>query len=435
MRVDIVNASGVVTGDGISFLEDTSIIVENGFILDMPRVRYVPYNAYADRYIDAKGGLVIPGVINIHSHGSAFGPFFPYAWKPLTKERILFNLNTHLLEGTTTILNTDGFALPADVEAINKIHPINVKMGTIHTPKNFAAVDYIAGAGEGLDDVRRNFTIEEAIDAGAVAIAEVGSPGTSYGTYEKGKILGKVISARHALALDQAVIAKNEAKIGEVLIEAGLENMTVNEARKLVEKTSIIPVSACCDAIRESVHYVKKYNLPTLVHAEPGMKGAILDIAKEIGPQCIAAHVNHSFAIDEMVRFAKELKETGAVVEIISADFFGAKQVEPSPEGTFALFREDLVDVISTDFSGGYHDPILLVVQKAIEEGVLTLLKGIQLVTSNPAKIVPLIAPHKGVIEPGKVADLCIVDKDDVSIVRYVLIAGRLVVEEGRIIT
>jgi imidazolonepropionase-like amidohydrolase len=98
------------------------------------------------------------------------------------------------------------------------------------------------------------------------------------------------------------------------------------------------------------------------------------------------------------------------------------------------MLREGLVDAITTDYSGGYHEPILLVLQKAIEQGILTLPAAIQLATSNPAKIVPKLAPNKGIIETGRVADLCIVDKDDISKVKHIVIFGRIVVEDGRIV-
>jgi imidazolonepropionase-like amidohydrolase len=164
------------------------------------------------------------------------------------------------------------------------------------------------------------------------------------------------------------------------------------------------------------------------------MKEALLDVAKELGPKLIAVHVNHSFGLNESVRFTKELKRLGASTEVITADSYGAKQVEANAENIFALLKEDLIDAVTTDFSGGYHDPILLVLQKAIEKGVITLPKAVQLATSNPAKLIPGVAPNKGLIEPGKVADLCIVDKDDISKVRYVIIAGRVVVADGRIV-
>ena len=431
MKLNIVN-SNVVTGDGVSFLEDTSVVIEDGFISDLPRIKYIPYSFYIDEYINAQGGLVIPGLMDIHTHGTSFGPFLPYAWKRLSAERILFNLNTHLLEGTTTVMDADGWSLPFEVDAINKIHPMNVKTATLYTPKNMRAAEIIAG--DGLDEFHRKMTAEEAVQLGAVAIGEIGSPGTTAGTAEKRKRLGKIISVVQARALDNAVVADDSAQIRKVLKEIGFEKMTIDEAKKLVEETSLIPIQACCDAIRESTTYVKKLGVPAHAHSEPGMKEALLDVAEQIGPELIAAHANHSFTLEENIKFAIELKRLGATVEAISADYFGAKQVEPSPATTFALFKEGLVDVLATDFSGGYHEPMLSVLQKAIEEKALTLPKAIQLVTSNVAKAVPRLAPHRGLIEVGKVADLCIVDKNDISKIKYVLIAGRVVVKDGRIV-
>ena len=434
MRTDIVNAAGIVTGDGKTVLEKTSVIIENGYITDLPQVGYIPYNAYADRFIDAKGGLVIPGIINIHTHGAAMGMFLSYAWKPLTMERWFFNMNTHLLEGTTTMLDTDSFSLPEEVDAANKIHPINIKTGTLHTPANFKTFETIPCSGEAMDDWHRKFTIDEAVALGAVAIAEVGSPSTTAGTFEKCYYLDKVISVNQARALDNAVIANDETAIRKVLKEAGIEHLTIDEAKDLVDKTSIAPIKACCDAMMESVSYSKKFNLPVLCHAEPGMADTIIEVAKELGPKLVSLHSNHSFTPEAAVKFAKEVKKAGGNIEVITSDFYHAKQVDPSPETTYALFREGLVDAITTDYSGGYHDPILLLMQKVIEEGFLTLPGAIKLATSNPVTLVPKLAPNKGLIECGRVADLCIVDKNDLSRVKDVLIFGRVIVEEGRII-
>ena len=163
MRIDIVNAT-VVNGDGQSVAERTSLIIENGFIKDIPNVPFIPYNAYADRVIDAHGSLLIPGLINMHAHGVAFGPFFPYGWKRLSETRVLNNLNTHLLQGTTTLLNNDGLALPAEVDAANKRHPVNVKTCTLHTPLNLKAADVTAG--DGIEPKHRSFTAKEAVKLG-----------------------------------------------------------------------------------------------------------------------------------------------------------------------------------------------------------------------------------------------------------------------------
>jgi imidazolonepropionase-like amidohydrolase len=200
-----------------------------------------------------------------------------------------------------------------------------------------------------------------------------------------------------------------------------------------LDEASLTTIEACCDAIRETVPYVRKLGIPTLVHTAKETVDAVLYAAKELGPSLIAGHVNHGFTVEETIKVAKELKRAGSIVEIVCADPFGANQVVSAPELTSALLKEGLMDVISTDFIGGYHAPILLVLQKALEEKLITLPQAIHLATGAPAKVVPRFAPNRGLIEPGKVSDLCVVERDDISKVRYVLISGKIVVEEGRL--
>ncbi len=430
MRIDIVNGN-VITGDGKSFLEDTSVVIENGLITDLPRLGYIPYNFYSHRVINAKGGIVMPGLINIHAHAICFGPPLLWAWTPLPEERVFANLNNHLLQGTTTILDSDGFVLPFENESINKVHPINVKMATLHTPKNFRAAELASGLQ--FDEWHRKFTAEEAVSHGAVALGEVGSPGTSYGTYEKSMRLGKPLLARDAFDLDEAVLADDDQALRRAMKKAGLEDMTLDEVKNLVRETSIIPIEAHNEAILETIEYVPKLGIPALLHTEPPSREVLLQAAKELGPMVVATHVNHHMTPEEMIAIAKEVKAAGAHVEVFSADHFAAKQIEADPTGAFALLEQDLVDVLVTDYSGGYHDPILLLIKKAVEKGVVSLPKAVKLATSSPAAIIPRLAPQKGLIEPGKVADIIVVDKEDITRVRYVIIAGRIVVEDGRI--
>src|SRR5262249_3343481 len=135
MRLDIVNAD-VITGDGQTVLEGASVIAEDGLTSDAPPHRYVAYNFYADRVIDARGGIVIPGIVNTHAHAVSFGPTLVWGWPQIPRERILGNLDRHLLEGTTTLLNLDGWVLPHENAATNKVHPITIRPATLHTPKN-----------------------------------------------------------------------------------------------------------------------------------------------------------------------------------------------------------------------------------------------------------------------------------------------------------
>ena len=431
MKIDIVNGN-VVTGDGKTFLENTSVVIENGLITDLPRMAYMPYRFYTNKVIDAHGGIVMPGLINIHVHAVTGGTPFLWAWKePLPEDRILSNLNVHLLQGTTTVLDLDGFVMPFENEAINKLHPINIKMTTLHTPKNIRAAE-LAG-GRKLDEWRRNFTAEESVALGAIALGEVGSPGTSYGTYEKSLLLGRPFLATDALALDDAFVNKDDEALRKAAKKARLD-MTIDEVKKFVKETSIDTIEAHNEAILETIEYVPKLGVPASVHTEPAAMEVLLEAARALGPQLIATHVNHHFSTEELIKVAKEIKKTGAWIEVLTADLFSAKQIEADPKPTFALLEQDLADVIITDYSGGYHDPILLLIKKAIEQGVTTLPKMVRMATSSPASIIPGLAPQKGLVEPGKVADIIIVDKDDITNVRYVIIAGRIVVEDGRIV-
>ena len=429
MRLDVVNGH-VVTGDGRSYLEDTSVTTEDGLITALHRIRHLPYRVYSHRVLDAQGGLILPGLINIHTHVVSFGPLCPGLPRDgAPEERILANLDNHLLQGTTTVLSLDGFALPFENDAINKIHPVNVKMSTLHTPKNVASGEM---GGNRLGPYHRSFTASEAVSSGAVAMGEVGSWATTGATYEKNLRLERPISVIDALALDAAYLSGDDGAITRIIERAGLEPMTVDEAKTLVRETSVEPMAAAKEAILETIDYAPRLGIPALCHTEPDTYVQIREVTREIGDKMVALHANYHATPKEAVRIAKEVRDYGGFVEVITADHFGAGQLEPSPETAFALLAEGLVDVVSTDYSGGYHDPILLLIKKAVEHGVISLPQAVRLATSSPAGIIPGLASGKGLIEPGKVADMVVVDRDDITRVRHVIIGGRIVVEDGR---
>ena len=428
MRLDVVNGH-VVTGDGRTFLEDTSVTTEHGLITALHRIRHLPYRVYSHRVLDAQGGLILPGLINIHAHVVSFGPLCPgLPREGAPQERILANLDNHLRQGTTTVLSLDGFALPFENDAINKLHPINVKMSTLHTPKNIASGEM---GGNRLGAHHRGFTAATAVSSGAVAMGEVGSWATTGATYEKNLRLERPISVSDALALDAAYLSGDDIAIASIIERAGLDSMTVDEAKTLVRETSVEPMAAARESILETIDYAPRLGIPALCHTEPDTYDVIGEVAKELGDQMVALHANYHATPEEAVRMAKEVRRYGGFVEVITADHFGAGQLEPSPETAFALLAEGLVDVLSTDYSGGYHDPILLLIQKATETGVITLPQAVRLATSSPAGIIPGLAPRKGLIKPGHVADLVVVDPDDITRVRHVVIGGRIVIEEG----
>jgi len=92
------------------------------------------------------------------------------------------------------------------------------------------------------------------------------------------------------------------------------------------------------------------------------------------------------------------------------------------------------VDMMSTDYMGGHWDPILRVLEYAVLQNVIDLPQAIALATRNVTRAIPNVAPNRGQIAEGKIADLVILSPDSISKVRTVLIGGKVVVDEGKIV-
>jgi imidazolonepropionase-like amidohydrolase len=431
VRLDIVNGD-IVTGDGATYLDGSSIVIEDGLITDVPPHRYIAYNFYSHRVINAQGGIVMPGFINTHTHAVSFGPTLVWGWTPIPRERVLANLDDHLREGTTTVLNLDGYVLPHENEATNKIHPINIRQATLHTPKN--VIQSEIESGERIEQRHRSYTAAEAVASGAIAIGEVGAPSTSYGTFEKSRRLKRVVSPRKAQALDDAYMSGDDEAFASAVRDAGWTDLTIDEARRIVKETSVDCIDASNDAILETIDVSRSLGIPALCHTEPPSYASVLQVAQELGPNLLALHVNHHCSTEQAVDVGRQLRKHGSFVEVFAADSFGAKLIEPDPEPGFALLSEGLGDSICTDYAGGYHDPLLKYFRAAIDAGVTSLPKLVRLVTSSPASFIPGLAPNRGLVEAGRVADLIIVDAKDITNVRYVIIGGRVVVDDGRIV-
>lgn len=102
-------------------------------------------------------------------------------------------------------------------------------------------------------------------------------------------------------------------------------------------------------------------------------------------------------------------------MDIFTGDEFGSCMFTRSKEAAFALFKEGLVDLISTDYIAGAWDPIPLVLSKAIESGVLTLPKAVQITSASVVKALPKLGNHKATIAPGHPADLAVVSVANIS--------------------
>lgn len=450
MKCLIANAN-IVQPDKNTILKNSSIVIENGLITDIVRGVKYRYDFSVDEMIDAEGGYVIPGLINHHSHGGSLGAFGQGGTTPMTLDLVIRNLNKHLLHGTTTVLNLDGFSVVEEVEMVNKLHPIKVRSGTSHSPLNIKAAELCDGTG--LSTANRAVTIEEMLQRGAAVVGEVGGGSTMGGAtvnyyyipraFEKKT--GKPITVSVAARLNRAILGchcdlehVNKAEVANVLREARLaETVDVETTIALVKDAVYRSVEVGRSGMVEAAEIAAKYETPIVLHTAAASKKVVLDMARKYGSRIIAGHSNHpSFDADELIENCRELKKHGAIVDICTGDFFGAQELftPGTLDTTLKVLSEGLADLLSTDFMGGYWDPILTFIEHAVEKKVVSLPEAVAMVTCNVTSAIPKLAPNCGLIEVGRTADLAILDASKISRVKQVLINGVVVVREGRIV-
>ena len=271
MKISIVNGT-IVTGDGKTVLPESSVVVEDVFITRIHDTKYIPYND-SDRIIDAQGGFILPGLINHHSHEVAFGPnyhansdsgptfFGEHRW-PIA--RIFGYLDKHLLDGATTLLSLDGLTSVWEVEAMNKIHPLNVRAATIHSEQNMANIRRHGGY---IDDLHANLTAEQMISEGAVAVGETAVPSSPYCLFEFYRAAGRPILIDQAKRLSSALFELpgapplkpyDERAVTEAINEAELNGVLTAEVVRRVAQDVERQHEAAELALKESIEIGKR---------------------------------------------------------------------------------------------------------------------------------------------------------------------------------
>jgi len=375
MRVTIQNANIVIPHKDM-IINHSSIIIENGLIIKIAQGVKYSYDPTSNTIIDAKGGFLIPGIINHHAHGVSLGPLFSAGNPAPPMELMISNLNKHLLQGTTTILNEDGFATIEETEIINKLHPVKIKAATSHTPLNVEASEITDGTG--LNRFHKELTVKKMLERGAVALGEIGGGDTLGGGGACYNLLprtveaktGKRINASEAEKLMWAVLGRyidksvtDREKVHTVLEEIGLKGLiSIDDAIDIILEDVYAPVETGRDGIREAADLALQYDMPVVIHNAAGCKDVVFEVAKKLGLRLIAAHSSHpSFKTDEIVENIKHLRSFGAFIDVCSGDYFGAKNLCP-PEYlniAYELLEQGLVDLISTDFMAGIFNHFL----------------------------------------------------------------------------
>lgn len=446
MPTTVLHGCDLVDGTGAAARHAVDIVIERDTIREIAPTR--PRDTYGrvDEIVDATGRLAIPGLINNHTHGTAYGPLFPSGHEALTPEQVRANLDRHLLEGTTTVLCVDGFVTAEAVARTNDDHPLTVRLASCNTPACLEAATIADGGG--LTDETRAFTARQAVGAGAVALGEIGAGHTlggggasyMYIPAEVARRTGVTITPRQADALKVAVLGRHisassfdSAAVEEALAAAELTGrLSVEEAREIVSGIVLPAFDIALHGLSEAAEYAHQAGVPVLVHNAAASMTQVAAIAKT-GVPLIAGHSNHtSFDLREALRHAEQLKELGATVDVSTLDTFGARRLTTGPDLLYAMFEAGLVDTISTDYAGGHHDPILLAVDEATRAGVVRLPEAIAMATAAVAAAIPGVAPRRGRIVAGMLADVVLTDPARLAAVDTVIIGGETVVRAGR---
>lgn len=448
----LIRGGAVVTGSADTVIETGAVVIRDGRIAEVLD-RWGADMEFAGDVIDASGCIVMPGLINSHTHGVTPGALFPSAAPALSTQRWMGNLDRHLLAGTTTVLSLCGFASMEDVREADRRHAVHVRGATTHLPHCLQAASM--ADGQGLTAEARELTIERMLEDGAVAIGELGGGQTLGGGGQDlvyipaaiHKATGIRITIEQARRIKEAVLGRfidpgalNMDALAEAAEEAGLgEALTATQLAKIVTHSVMPSFLPAIEGIREGVREAAKFGVPAIVHSASATAGVLRELMMEhdgSGATMIAAHANHPSHTPEE---ARELAVLGRKMrwpaEASVFDLLHRKHTVTTREHWDLLLREpDLITVIGTDYGhDGDHDELISAVQDIVAHGHRSLAVAVAMASSAVADLIPGIAPGSGRLEAGRAADVAVARIEDFRDVRTVLVDGICVVRDGQL--
>ncbi|THV12747.1 amidohydrolase family protein [Rhizobium rhizophilum] len=442
----LMRGGSLVTGDGRTFLDCASIRIRKGLIIEV--MAGIQDCVEGETVIATGGALMLPGFINGHAHATILGPSMPSGSQPLPPTEVEWQRNRHLLSGTTSLINVCGLAMMDERDGQLAPHPMDIHMTSAHTPHSISAADQIDG--NGLSPRHRSARIEDLIRAGCRVLGEAGGGQTLGGGAQDYRFIpdaieertGQRITVLMARRLKEAVLGRrldgvSTASDGDLMNlaeEAQLQDRITPQAlRSLLEERVLAPVKNALLGIEEIAEAATEFGLPAIFHHAAPTAATLLSLKRRLpNTRMIAAHANHpSFLPDEAVETARQLKALGVTIDVSTLDVIDTR-FRNRPDNLDVLIEAGLVDTISTDYAGGDWDTIPSALHRMTRVHGQSLPQVAALATGNVARVFPEIFGDRGLIAPGKRADIVITDLHNVSKVRHVFIAGKAHVLDGR---
>ncbi|MDU5324352.1 MAG: dihydroorotase [Peptoniphilus harei] len=364
--------------------EVLDIKIEDGKIVEI--VKDIEASSDKEEIIDARGKIVVPGLIDVHVHFRDPGQTH--------KEDLVTGSQAAIAGGFTSVVQMANTSPKIDskekiIEHYKRARDLPLKVFTVSAlTKNFGDLELV--------DMEENFK------RGALAFTDDGIPNRN----------SKLILEAMNRAKELGAIISFHEEDPELIEQNGINHSEVSDKLGIYGSPKIAETSFIARDVAMAIYTGAKISIQ---HISTGLGVDLVKFGKEMGANIYAEVTPHHIALndsavleygslakmnpplrseEDRLRIIEGLKE--GTIEIIATDHAPhtaeekSKEITKAPSGIIGL---------ETSFSICYEN---LVLTKEI-----SLMKLIELMSTNPARIYGL---EGGEISQGKIADLAIID-------------------------
>lgn len=364
--------------------EVLDIKIEDGKIVEI--AKDIEASSGNEEIIDARGKIVVPGLIDVHVHFRDPGQTH--------KEDLVTGSQAAIAGGFTSVVQMANTSPKIDskekiIEHYKKARDLPLKVFTVSAlTRNFGDLELV--------DMEENFK------RGALAFTDDGIPNRN----------SKLILEAMNRAKELGAIISFHEEDPELIEQNGINHSEVSNKLGIYGSPKIAETSFIARDVTMAIYTGAKISIQ---HISTGLGVDLVKFGKEMGANIYAEVTPHHIALndsavleygslakmnpplrseEDRLRIIEGLKE--GTIEIIATDHAPhtaeekSKEITKAPSGIIGL---------ETSFSICYEN---LVLTKEI-----SLMKLIELMSTNPARIYGL---EGGEISQGKIADLAIID-------------------------